>query len=88
MHPPTWEFCFFDRIEKIPNGVIRIRTRQTIRLSISKTRGPLLCFNMEFHPTPFAFGIDQAEGMTPIAIHMTVGLRSATITEEHRDLVE
>ena len=43
---------------------------------------------MEFYPEPFTLGIEQAERMTSIAIHMAVGPRRAAVTEEHRDLVE
>jgi hypothetical protein len=47
---------------------------------------PLQSLDMKLAPDPFIVGINQAESVTPIAVHVTVGFGYASVREKNSHL--
>jgi len=85
---PPGELAPLDRMEKIPLRIIGIAAGKACCLARMQVSDPLHALEVELHPVPLAFTIDQAEGVTAEAVHEPITIGDATIGKQDGDLMQ
>src|SRR5262249_20370910 len=68
---PSWKIAALDRVKEVFLSRLPTFADDLCRFGICPMLMSLHCFEMELHPKPFAVGIDEAVGVTPVAIDVT-----------------
>ena len=84
---PAGELAVFDGIVEILEQERRLLATDFRRLFGGEALDALVRLEVEFHPIPLAFGVDQHEGVGAESVHAAIRGRDAAIPEEHGELV-
>ena len=84
---PGWIVSIFNRIPQIVCWVLRVLYTLCTCLSCSKVFDSLASLIMILHVVNVTFVINPSESMRWVSIHMTIAVRSSTVTEENGNLM-
>ncbi|MBF8278517.1 MAG: peroxisomal catalase, partial [Candidatus Brocadiaceae bacterium] len=84
---PPREILLFNAFVKVALVALPVIPDECLGLRIGQVLDALLADQMELDPVPFAFGVDEAEGVAAESVHV-VGGGYATVAHDNGDLVQ
>src|SRR5208282_1127616 len=77
-----------DRVEEIALMALAVATDDARPLRVGHIGDALHGLEMELHPGPLAFGVDEAVGVAAETMHMAIALGQAAVGKQDRDLMQ
>ncbi|OPZ22829.1 MAG: hypothetical protein BWZ10_00217 [candidate division BRC1 bacterium ADurb.BinA364] len=87
-HIPARKVAFFDALEEVALVALAAFADDRLGFGVGQALDALPGLEVELDPETLVFGVDQAEGMAAVAVHVAVGQRNAALAHGDGDLVQ